>query len=84
MGVQFTPDFAVDRLSIENTEKVMFLQPEEIYFFLEQEAASSINKEERVKGYKVKVKYQPVQAEEKKNKREAVGQVLLQALKRLK
>jgi hypothetical protein len=32
----------------------------------------------------VKVQYQPMQEGEKQNKREAVGQVIAQALKRLK
>ncbi len=65
-------------------DKIIFLQPEELVFFLEKEAANSISKEERVKGYKVKVQYQPVPETEKKTKREAVGQVILQALRRLK
>ena len=40
--------------------------------------------EERVKGYKVKVQYQPLEEEEKKAKREAVAQVILQSLRRQK
>jgi hypothetical protein len=43
-----------------------------------------VAKEERVKGYKVKVEYQPVEEEEEKLKREAIAQVVLQALQRLK
>lgn len=39
---------------------------------------------ERVKGYRVKVQYQPVAEGEKQARREAVGQVILQALRRLK
>lgn len=42
------------------------------------------SKEERLKGYKIKVQYQPVQDMEKKTKREAIGQVILQALRRIK
>lgn len=65
-------------------DKVLFFQPEELFFYLEEEAAGKASKEERVKGYKVKVKFQPVAEEEKRTKREAVGQVILQALRRLK
>ena len=39
--------------------------------------------QERVKGYKVKVQFQPVAETEKKTKREAVAQVIVQALRRL-
>lgn len=47
-------------------------------------AAAELTKEERVKGYKVKVQYQAASDEEKKVKREAVAQVILRALKRMK
>jgi hypothetical protein len=34
-----------------------------------------------VKGYKVKVQYQPLEEEKKKAKREAIAQVILQSLR---
>ncbi len=58
--------------------------PDELFFFLEEKAAVEAYKEDRVKGYKVRVHYQPVKESEKKAKREAVAQVMLQALKRMK
>lgn len=66
------------------TEKVLFLQPDELLFYPDQEAAREASREERVKGYRVKVEYQPVAEREKQERREAVGQVILQALRRLK
>ncbi len=72
------------KLNESDKEKVLFFQPEELYFYLESEAACSLDKEERVKGYRVKVQYQPVRETEKRAKREAVGQVILQALRRVK
>lgn len=72
------------KLKESERERVLFLQPEELFFFLEKEAASWAGKEERIKGYKVKVQYQPVEESKKKAKREAVGQVILHALKRMK
>jgi hypothetical protein len=62
-------------------EKVLFFLPEELFSYLQ---TLSMAKEERVKGYKVKVEYQPVEEEEEKLKREAIAQVVLQALQRLK
>jgi len=47
-------------------------------------AATLAGKEERVKGYKVKVQYKPVEEEEKKVKREEIAQVILQSLRRQK
>ena len=75
---------ATQRLSEPDLAKVLFLQPDELFFYLEQEAAREASKEERVKGYRVKVEYQPVADDEKKVRREAVGQVILQTLRRLK
>ncbi len=74
----------LQRLKEPDKEKVLFLQPEELFFYLEKEAADSVSKEERVKGYKVKVKYQPVAEAEKKTKREALAKVILKGLRRQK
>lgn len=77
-------NLAIQRLSESDVGKVLFLQPDELFFYLEQEAAREASNEERVKGYRVNVEYQPVTEGEKQAKREAVGQVVLQALRRLK
>ena len=63
---------------------VFFFQPEDLILFLEEDEAAEMTREERVKGYKVKVQYQTASVEEKKAKREAVAQVILQAMKRMK
>ncbi len=76
--------FVMEKLSGSDLEKVMFFEPEELLFYFEEEAAKNSNKEERVKGYKVKVNYQPVSTSEKNIKREAVAQVILGAFRRLK
>ena len=75
---------ATQKLKECDLEKTLFFQPEELFFYLEQQVAGEASKEERVKGYKVKVQYQPVKEEEKRTKREAVAQVIVQALRRLK
>jgi len=50
---------------------------------LEKEAALEESREERVKGYKVKV-IQPLGEHEKRTRREAIAKVILQAMRRLK
>jgi hypothetical protein len=64
-------------------ERVLFFQPEGLLYFLEAEAAKGAGKEQRVKGYKVKVQYQPVREADKQVKREAVAKVIIGALKRM-
>lgn len=76
--------FTMEKLGDSGMEKVLFFQPEELFFYLEQEEAQEISKEQRVKGYKVRVQYQPVSQTEKKTKREIVSQVILGAFRRLK
>ncbi len=75
---------AENKISQQELQKVLFFLPEDLFFYLEKEAAEALTEEARVKGYKVKVQYQPVKEEEKKAKREAVAQVILQAMKRMK
>jgi hypothetical protein len=75
---------ASQKLNASDQEKILFFQPDELFFYLEKEAAGFAGKEERIKGYKVKVQYQSVGEAEKKTRREAVGQVILQALRRMK
>lgn len=72
------------KLSLPDIQKLLFFQPEDFLFYLEKEAAEAASEEARVKGYKVKVQYQPVKEEDKKAKREAVAQVILQAMKRMR
>jgi hypothetical protein len=64
--------------------RVFFFLPDELFFFLEEKAAAEASKEGRIKGYRVRVQYQPVKELEKKARREAVAQVMLQAMKRMK
>jgi len=50
--------------------------------FRVEEAKHTLVIEDRVKGYKVKVQYQPLAEEEKKANGEAIAQVILQSLRR--
>lgn len=49
-----------------------------------EKVAHTLVIEERVKGYRVKIQYQPLEEEERKMKREASVQVILQSLRRQK
>jgi len=77
-------DFTTEKLKAPALEKVQFLEPEELLFYFEEEGARASTKEERIKGYKVQVNYQPVDRADKERKREAVAKVILGAFKRLK
>ncbi len=67
-----------------NREAVLVFLPDEFVSYLEQEEAGRASREETVHGYKVKVQYQPLAPEEKDSRKQAISQVILRALKRLK
>lgn len=71
-------------LSETSFERVQFFAPEDFLLFLEELDAQAASKEETVRGYKVKVKYRPINEEEKKARKQAISKTILQALKRLK
>jgi hypothetical protein len=71
-------------LSEESSKRVQFFAPEDFLLFLEELDAQAASKEETVRGYKVKVKYRPINEEEKKARKQAISQTIIQALKRLK
>ncbi len=73
---------ASQRIPEGHRKKLLFLQPEELFSYLDGEAAALAGKEERVKGYRVKVQYQALDEEAKRAKREAIAQVILQSLRR--
>jgi hypothetical protein len=70
------------KLGEADCEKLLFFQPEELFSYLESQAAVMAGKEERVKGYKVKVQYQALDEEEKKARRDTIAQVILQSIRR--
>lgn len=64
--------------------KVLFFEPEELFLFLDAQATQEVSRDELVKGYRVRVQYQAVSDAEKKKKREAVAQVIVQTLRKMK
>jgi len=73
-----------EKLPPADQTKVLLFEPEELFFFLDQEGAKEATREERVKGYRVKVNYKAVSESDKKEKRDAVAQVIVQAMRRIK
>jgi hypothetical protein len=65
-------------------ERVLVLLPDELAGYLEEQGAEAAAREETVRGYKVKIQYRPVGEEEKKTRKQAISQIILGALKRLK
>jgi len=67
------------KLTESDQQKVVFVTPEELAFHFEEEAAGRAGKEERVKGYRVKVNFQPMDEGEKATKRQTLARVFVQS-----
>jgi hypothetical protein len=73
-----------EKLPPADQSKVLLFEPEELFLFLDEQVAQEISSEQRIKGYRVKVQYQLISEADKKQKREAVAQVIAQAMRRMK
>jgi hypothetical protein len=62
--------------------RLHFMSPEEFFTFLD--APEPVAKETTVGGYRVKVKYRPVESEAATRKSKAVSEILLKSLKKMK
>ena len=71
-------------LNDEETSNVFFLSPEELFVLLEEREAESSATEGTVRGYKVKTRYRAIEEEEKQTRKQAVSQVILKAVKRMR
>jgi Type IV secretion-system coupling protein DNA-binding domain/TraM recognition site of TraD and TraG len=71
-------------LTPEQHAKVRFFGPEGLFLYLDEQIAAESKQEDRVKGYRVKVQYQTVSEAENKQKRDAITQIVAQALRHLK
>jgi len=71
-------------LEKDAAERIHYLTLEEFLNFLDEEEASAAGKEQTVRGYKVKTKFRVLDESERKAKRQAIGQTILQAMRRMK
>lgn len=76
--------YATKKLSSSDQEKILYFEPEALFVFLDEQVAQQVVKEERVKGYRVKVQCQPIDESERNKKRESVAQIVLRSIRRLK
>ena len=79
-----TNELAAESLTEQDRKKVAFLSPGDFFVFLEELDAKAAIKEETVRGYKVKVKYRRVDEADKKARKQAIMQTILEGLKRAK
>jgi hypothetical protein len=77
-------EFVVLQLGEEKSKQVEFFTPDELFIFLESLDAKAESKQETVRGYKVNVQYRPLAEVEKTARKQAISQVIFQAVRRLK
>jgi hypothetical protein len=71
-------------LGEDKVKQVQFLTPEELFIYIESLEAEAAERQDTVRGYRVKVQYRGLGEEEKKSRKQAISEVILKALKRLK
>jgi len=79
-----TEDLTAKQLKKAERKKLRFFQPEQLLQHLNELAAKEASSDKRVKGYRVKVEYKAQGEGEKDEKREAIANVIMQAMKRMK
>jgi hypothetical protein len=84
--IQKVKVLASKHLTTDQLEQVLFFLPEEFVEYLarSEKELPNTHTEETVKGYKVKVKYTPVDEQEGKAQRQAIASVIMKAMKRMK
>jgi hypothetical protein len=76
---------AVDaNLEKDQTGRMRFFTVEDFLNFLDEEEARAATTEQTVRGYKVKVKYRALNESERKARRQAIAQTILQGMRRMK
>ncbi len=72
---------AAEKLPPTDQGKILLFEPEELFAFLDEQITQEAKSEQRIKGYRVKVEYRAMSESEKKQKREAVAQVIARSLR---
>jgi len=75
---------ASNSLEKNDLEKVSFFTIEDFIAFLEEEEAKGQESEQIIRGRKVRVRHRALSEAEKKSRRQAIAQTILQAMKRMK
>jgi CRISPR/Cas system CSM-associated protein Csm4 (group 5 of RAMP superfamily) len=72
------------RLEKSDLEKISFLTIVDFIDFLEKEEAKGQETEQIVRGRKVKTRHRALSEAEKKSRRQAIAQTILQSMRRIK
>jgi len=71
--------FVTEQLSFDSN--ILFLEPEALFLYLDQQTANELTKEDRVKGYRVKVEYNAVSENDAQAKRTTILKSVADSLK---
>jgi hypothetical protein len=71
------------RIPEADRPRVRFFLPEELFAFLQELEVQHLNKEQTVRGYKVKTTLRPVSSDEGRGRRDAVSQVVAKSMRRI-
>lgn len=69
-------------LDMAMKSKVLIFEPEQLFQYLDQEVAKDATTESRMKGYRIKVEYDPLTENEQKSKEKSIAQVILSSRKK--
>jgi len=73
-----------ETLNEEQLEKIHVFEPESLFSFLDSEIAKDASTESTIKGFRVKVEYQPVSENEMIKKREMASRLVIDSMKKIK
>lgn len=71
-------------LSPTQQEKILILDPDGLFLYLDTEIAKDASTETLVKGYRVKVEYDALSEEDMKKKRDAISEMVVKSIKKMK
>ena len=75
---------ASEQLEREEQARVLFFTPEELISYFTVQGDVEVSQKEKIKGFKVKVRYPSPGASEGKGKRQVVAEMILKSFRRLK
>lgn len=75
---------ATKEIPVPDRSRIFFLKPEDLMAHLEKKGAARNDEARTVKGYRVRVSYQPGAGQDQQNKRAAVAKVIAGAMQRMK
>ena len=73
-----------EKLSSIDQSKILLFEPQDLILFLDDQVVQESNKEIQVKGYRVKVQYQPTSELDRQKKQEQLARVIAGSLRRIK